>query len=144
MLLVVLFVVVGVAVLGAAGFLFLRPRRAAATDATVDETAMPTSEPASEHGPAGLLYGLIGPPGPDYAPQPVFAGAVVHAPQAPHRPVVTSPGGTRPMWSRRGAHRRGTDAEEIARLEALHESGALSEDEMTSLKARLSSPAVPQ
>lgn len=98
--------------------------------------AADSQEPAAVEAPvaAGPVYGLVT-PGPGFAPQPVTLGP---SEGAPHRPDVTSRPERRMASARRGAHRRGSDARELARLEVLHKAGELSHDELVSLKARLS------
>ena len=146
MLLVVLLVLAGglVAVVGGLVTVSVRRRRPAVAPAAVAVEPIPAEAVRGEPEFPGPSYGLIGPPGPEYAPQPVMASAA-RVPQVvvpagtyqPHRPELRAATNARPTSSRRGAHRRGADAKEIARLHALHESGVLSEDELTSLKARL-------
>jgi hypothetical protein len=93
--------------------------------------------------PSGPVYGVTQAPGSAYAPQPVF-GLVPTPPPVqpdyqPHRPVRTtsSIGAPRVPTAHSGAHRRDSDADEIARLHALHQTGALSDEELSALKSRL-------
>jgi hypothetical protein len=70
---------------------------------------------------SGPMYGVRHIAGSDFAPQPVFG---------------LNNGGSMRL-GRGGAHRRESDADEIARLDALRQSGELSDDEFATLKARI-------
>lgn len=124
-------VVLLVALASLVGFVLYANIRARQAAALPVPAAGDATVPAAVETP---VFGLVT-PGPDFAPQPVSPTAIT---AQSHRPIVIAPTTAGRLRSQRaGAHRRESDAEEMARLDALHEAGQLSREELASLKARL-------